>query len=400
MTKLWRIGLVMEGGIDWIGGVEYIKNLVFAIQTLPVEVKSQIEIFLICDKSVPAELYESILPYLKGVLYVKMQNISIISKVVWRISRILFNLKEYHPSISRFLSAYPDHKIDFLYPCFTTSKKINKLASAAWLSDFQHKYLPQLFSDRDIEARDKWFSSVAEYSSTVVVSSQSARNDFHHFYPESKAKVEVLSFTTFPVSEWFSIDPNSVREFYSVPKKFFLVSNQFWQHKNHEVVLHAIAILNDQKIFVDVVCTGKQEDIRNPNYIDRINTLIDSLGISNQLHVLGLIPKEHQVQMIRSSLAIVQPSLFEGWSTVVEDARCFGKRIALSNISVHLEQNPPQAMFFDAGDPTQLAIILKSWWQEGFVGFDEAAEQVALKANQDRIQSLGYKFFRLSGIDF
>jgi glycosyltransferase involved in cell wall biosynthesis len=398
MTKVWRIGLVMEGSSNWIGGVEYIKNLVFAIQTLPIEVKSLVEIVLICDKSLPSDLYDSIRPYLKEVFYTKAQNTSTISKIVWRLSRILFNLKEYNPSISRFLSVNSDHEINFLYPCFTTSKKINALASAAWISDFQHKYLPQLFTGKDIETRDKLFSSIANYSSTIVVSSKSAKNDFHQFYPNSKAKVEVLSFTTFPIPEWFSVDPHEIRKLYGVPEKFFLVSNQFWQHKNHEVVLKAISILNDQKIFINVVCTGKKQDDRNLKYIDSINTLIDSLGIEKQLHLLGLIPKEHQVQIIRSSLAIVQPSLFEGWSTVVEDARCFGKRIALSNIPIHLEQNPPQAMFFDVNDPNQLAIILKGWWEDNSFEFNEATEQAALKANCNIIQVLGYEFLRIAGI--
>lgn len=56
---------------------------------------------------------------------------------------------------------------------------------------------------------------------------------------------------------------------------------------------------------------------------------------------------------------MVQPSLFEGWSTVVEDARALGKTIVLSDIDVHLEQDPPHGHTFRAGDPADLARALQ-----------------------------------------
>jgi glycosyltransferase involved in cell wall biosynthesis len=395
MSKPWRIGLVMEGDSNWMGGVEYIKNIVFAVQSLPNEVKKTVEICLICDESLPLELYESILPYLKDVFYTK-QDSSLTQRILWRLSRLIFNLKESSPRISKFLSDNPGHDINFLYPCFTTSKKMRNSISAAWISDFQHKYLPKLFVASDIQSRDKEFDSISKYAKTVVVSSQSAKNDYHQFFPDSKADVEVLSFATFPIPEWFSCSPEETIKTYSIPERFFLVSNQFWQHKNHETVFKAVSILKEQGVLVNLVCTGKLYDSRDLSYGERISTMIESLNISKQVFLLGLIPKEHQIQLIRSSLSIVQPSLFEGWSTIVEDARCFGKRIALSNISVHLEQNPPKAFFFEKNSAEQLATILKTWWKDIEIGFDEKEENIARQSNHEKIKSVGYEFLRIS----
>jgi hypothetical protein len=51
----------------------------------------------------------------------------------------------------------------------------------------------------------------------------------------------------------------------------------------------------------------------------------------------------------------VQPSLSEGWNTGVEEAHLFGKRILLSDIAVHREQNPDRATYFDARNPADLS---------------------------------------------
>ena len=57
---------------------------------------------------------------------------------------------------------------------------------------------------------------------------------------------------------------------------------------------------------------------------------------------------------MKNSYAIIQPSLFEGWSTVVEDAKALNKFIFLSDLNVHKEQNPKNASFFDATNEEDL----------------------------------------------
>ena len=65
---------------------------------------------------------------------------------------------------------------------------------------------------------------------------------------------------------------------------------------------------------------------------------------------------------MRGAAAVVQPSLFEGWSTVVEDARALGKRVFLSDIPVHREQRPAGAVYFDPHRPEVLADEIARTW--------------------------------------
>jgi hypothetical protein len=65
--------------------------------------------------------------------------------------------------------------------------------------------------------------------------------------------------------------------------------------------------------------------------------------------------------LMRNCVSCLNPSLFEGWSTTVEEAKSMGKNMILSDIPVHREQNPPESIYFDHRNAEELAEIL--WWK-------------------------------------
>ena len=85
----------------------------------------------------------------------------------------------------------------------------------------------------------------------------------------------------------------------------------------------------------------------------------EAAGVRGAFRVLGLVPYEHVTALSRDSQALINPSLFEGWSTTVEEAKSMGKRILLSRIPVHVEQDPPGGTFFDPADPDELAALME-----------------------------------------
>ena len=64
------------------------------------------------------------------------------------------------------------------------------------------------------------------------------------------------------------------------------------------------------------------------------------------------------MSLIYYSLAVINPSLFEGWSSTVEQAKAYNKKIILSNISVHREQKPKYSYFFHPRNSLNLSKIL------------------------------------------
>lgn len=392
MSKPLRIALIMQGGTAWMGGAEYIKNIILALANLPAEVRSTFEVCLLCDKSIDSNILSQVEPYLAEVFY--LESPTIFSRVSQIVRRELFN--EYYIHISKFLNTSPDHKIDFIYPYFTTKFKKGQPASAAWIPDFQHKYLPQLFTFTNIVARNKELENTAKYASTIVVSSNSAEKDLQTFLPDCKGKVRVLSFATMPSVD--SLDPEQLQHIldqYNLPERFFLISNQFWQHKNHLTVFQAMKLLQQRNIYPVVVCTGNLYDSRSKGYIKKVMKTIDDLGISKQVHLTGLIPKKDQMQLMIHSLAIVQPSLFEGWSTIVEESKCLDKRIILSDIPVHLEQDPPKGRFFNKDSPEDLSMALADYWILIENNFDSKKRYNLKQENQVRAREFASSFLKI-----
>ena len=137
------------------------------------------------------------------------------------------------------------------------------------------------------------------------------------------------------------------------------ISNQFWKHKNHLVVLKAARELSKQGLRCQFVFTGKEDDYRNAGYFQSILDYISHQKLSDIVKMLGLIDRSKQLRLMQHSKAVIQPSLFEGWSTVIEDAKSLGKNVIASDIPVHREQLTTGGYFFNANNEGDLVEKIK-----------------------------------------
>jgi glycosyltransferase involved in cell wall biosynthesis len=136
-------------------------------------------------------------------------------------------------------------------------------------------------------------------------------------------------------------------------------------HKDHRTVFQGVAQLKQQGVHVNLVCTGPTHDPRQPEHFNNLKAEIKTLAIDSQVKILGTIPRTDQISLMRASAAVLQPSQFEGWSTVIEDARALGKPLIASDFPVHLEQNIPGSSFFRMGDPKAFAEAVKQFVEKG-----------------------------------
>jgi glycosyltransferase involved in cell wall biosynthesis len=397
MKEVLHIGLIMRYGREWVGGTEYIKNIILALASLPEAIRSTFKLSLICGQFVEPLYYSQVIPYLNQVYHLDLESMlesggqhqSLPGRLRQK-ATALFGYGK-NQSFGAFLKKA---NIDFIYP-YSEGIEVS-CRHASWIYDFQHKYLSHLFSKYEIDKRDRVFLRIAQEDSTVVFSSQSAASDFRKFYPEAISKPEVLSFRVHPDPSWYEGDPIKVQTEYSLPDRFFLISNQFWTHKNHLVVFQALKLLQKHAIFPVVVCTGSLYDYRQPDYSNTILQTIHKLGVARQVQLLGLTPRTDQIQLMRRSLAVIQPSMFEGWNTVVEEARCLGKPIILSDIPVHREQNPQGSTFFTPNSPETLEGILGEWWDRLAPGPELEQESVARAKALEEVSAFGYRFLEIS----
>ena len=214
-----------------------------------------------------------------------------------------------------------------------------------WIPDLQHRRLSGTFSRLERLKREVAFVRFAVPARRIVVSSEVVRRDAARAYPPFARRLRVLRFTTVVPPGLTGTDPAETLARYNLEPGYLFLPNQFWKHKNHAVAFAAAADLGRV-----LVCTGATDDHRDPAYFGRLTA-----GLPSTVRILGVVPRTDYLQLLRGAAAVVQPSRFEGWSSVVEDARAFGKPIALSDIAVHREQSPPGAQFFDPDDAGALA---------------------------------------------
>jgi glycosyltransferase involved in cell wall biosynthesis len=259
----------------------------------------------------------------------------------------------------------------------------------AWIPDFQHRRLPEMFTPEELRRRDEAFRRILERAQRVVLSSRAALGDLEEFAPELAAKARVVPFVAHLPPEARRADPREVCRRYHLPQRFFYLPNQFWAHKNHRLVLEALAILAARGRRVSVVCSGNTTDTRNPLFFGRLLAEVSARGLRERFILLGLVEHLEVFALMRQSLAVLQPSLFEGWSTTVEEVKSLGKAIVLSDIPVHREQAPPRAWYFDPGDPEELAARLERLWEELAPGPDAELEEAAAAALPSRSRAFG-----------
>ena len=107
-----------------------------------------------------------------------------------------------------------------------------------------------------------------------------------------------------------------------------------------------------------IYSTGSKRDYRRPNHFDDLMKDIKRNNINKNYIYLGTVPFIDVMSLIYHSKAILNPSFFEGWSSTVEQAKAYNKKIILSKISVHFEQKPDNAIFFDPKNSRNLSKIL------------------------------------------
>lgn len=327
----------LYGNKNWIGGVYYKKNILYS-----------------CLQS------EKILSKYNIIVCVTEYNSNLLDDLKDKVTvKVLPNNRKLYDIAIMLLMLNPRSK--YIYNL--DSAKFDKYIPGQciqWIPDFQYKYYPQYFRDFEITHRDTNYQLIAEKKGKLVLSSQNCKDDFVRFFPGYETEIFVISFVSFIETEIRGINDAFEDEVLTKTglkgKKYIYIPNQFWQHKNHLVVFNAIQLISAQYKDFDFrfVFTGEPNDFRSPEYNDKIKSLLALPEISGMVTNLGFIPRKDQLVIMKNASFLIQPSLFEGWGTVLEDAKVLDKHVLLSDIPVHREQMNDKCILFDPNDPQKL----------------------------------------------
>lgn len=394
-NKPFSIGLVALSGRGWMGGGLYISHIFESLLVWRcAHPNFLLSIFVICSDS--EQLIKDFPIYSNADGFITVTTPSLLFRILHKGIALLSHFLPNFYILSAQLLGLIRTKLDFVYPSDGSLCSLAASRNAAWIPDFQHRYLPQYFSLPELDSRDVRFDAIARNSTDIVFSSNDSLSSFVKFYPRSRARLHVLPFCSIPPPAVWAQDPSEVRLRYKLPQRYMLCPGQFWIHKNQTLILQALHQLKNEGEDLFVVFTGHTYDHRFPECFDKFLADSHLLGLRNNIAILGLIPRTDQLQLMRTSVAVVQPSLFEGWSTVVEDARALGKRIILSDLPVHYEQRHSNSLFFGRSSVVSLASAMRTAWTTGTPGPDACCEDASRIQTSRLVLNLGKRFMSIA----
>lgn len=219
--------------------------------------------------------------------------------------------------------------------------------AVSWIPDAQHRLLPHLFSRRERMQRDLEFRRRLTRRAHVMLSSQAALQDIRAFMPQSPARLSVVPFTVRPTLTVDEAAIAAAQARHGLAPGYIFLPNQFWQHKNHLLALEGMARAVQQGADITLALSGQALDSRDSGYPGKLAAAVAAPALAGRVKMLGVIPYPDLLALVAGSRALLNPSLFEGWSTTVEEAKALGARMLLSDLAVHREQTEGRAIFFD-----------------------------------------------------
>lgn len=259
-----------------------------------------------------------------------------------------------------------ENKIDIIFAFQTDLGKYMSIPWVGYIPDFQHKYLTQYFSEEEKNRRDIAFQEIMTNSDALIVNSLDTKNDIEKFLCVDNEKVKALPFTPFlrHKLDKDSVDLEKIKFTYLLKEKYFMISNQFWMHKNHILAFKAFKLFienNPEHSDILLVCTGGLNDYRNSEYIEEVKSFISENNLEEKIILLGLVEKGFQLNLMNECLAVIQPTLFEGGpgGGATYDALSLGKKVILSDLPINLEIKNPDVLFFGRNSEDELVKVME-----------------------------------------
>jgi glycosyltransferase involved in cell wall biosynthesis len=392
-----RVGLMAMGGSGWIAGVQYLHSLLYGNSLLPTEEQASLRVYLDFAHHRISD-YREVRMFSAGVHVTDLfpARSLLLYRKLRRIAGIIVRQRRWPTlpwlDLPRLLRK---NRTDVLFSMTYIERDLG-IPQIYWIPDFQHVYLTDFFSAEERQNRDRRFAQMMAGADRVIVSNQCSYADASQLYPETRHKLAVMPFTMYLGSGWRMADAQRVVLKYDLPKKFLLFPSQFWKHKNHATLFQAIQLLHERGIDDAVlVCTGHPHDPRYPDHATELRKFLATHRLTTAVRVLGLLPRHDQVQLMRAAAAIVQPSLFEGWSALLEECRSLGKLVFASDIPMHREQLTERVHLFAPTSAEALADLLSQYWPGLTPGPDPELEAAAEAQYHARIREFARQFIAL-----
>jgi glycosyltransferase involved in cell wall biosynthesis len=205
------------------------------------------------------------------------------------------------------------------------------------MMDIQHEYLPQFFSADEVEARRRVYRASLEEADRVIAISAFTKRTLVERYAVPTEKIAVVP---------LAYDPGLLDgEAGSIARPYLFYPAASLPHKNHGRLLEAFSRVALRHPGLQLVLSGMQERMT-----PELQASVARLGLLDRVLSLGYVPRDLLGAVYRDALALVYPSLFEGFGLPLVEAMATGTPVAASNVEAVAEVAGDAAILFDPED--------------------------------------------------
>ncbi len=239
-----------------------------------------------------------------------------------------------------------------------------RIPTVGVIHDLQYLYYPAFFADEDRYHRGLHFKNASEKSDRLVCVSEYVRQtvlDNAPLVPDQVHTVHNMMANRLPqVDE--ATQENVLRELHLQAKQYFLFPANFWKHKNHKMLLTAYGMFRSKypNHPVKLVLTGAPGHEKSV-----IENAVDAMGLRGEVVFPGYLDENAFEALFANALALIFPSLYEGFGMPVLEAFLHDIPVACSQVTSLPEVAGDSVLYFDPKRPETIVTALEQLAGDG-----------------------------------
>jgi len=186
----------------------------------------------------------------------------------------------------------------------------------------------------------------------IITVSNYIKDEIEDMFPQTRDRIDVVTeaaSSIFSPGDPVRDDPDE--KYFHTDQPYFLTTAKYEPRKNLIRCLEAFALYSaEERSNMKLVIAGgigwKVEDINN---------VIDRLNLKNRVVMTGYLTERDLVRVIRGALAMVVPSLYEGFGLPVLESMACGTPVLCSDAASLPEVGGDAAIYFDPLDIDSIA---------------------------------------------
>lgn len=277
------------------------------------------------------------------------------------------------------------------------------IKSVVTIHDLIFERYPKQYKSVDVAIYRKKFISACKYADKVIAISEQTKQDIMEFYKTPEHKIEVCYQSCNPIFEGIVTEEEkkSIRAKYQLPEKYFLYVGSVIERKNLLLICKAL-LLSNSTIPLVVIGNG------NNGYLQTVKSYITENNLQKTVIFLSESPKAMSDKGFRSAndfpaiyqsaIAMIYPSIFEGFGIPILEALWSRLPVITSTVSCMPETGGDAAYYIDPGDADSLAkamqqiatddVLRKTMIEKGVVHAQKFAPATCAEAVMKVYQSL------------